>query len=57
MDLNQIGNSQRANGQQTEMRANKHARVETHRPKLLCAGETGLGDRLGELVSMLWVIW
>lgn len=26
-------------------------------PKLLCVGETGLGDRFGELVSMLWVIW
>lgn len=31
--------------------------VHTHIPKLLCVGETGLGDRFGELVSMLWVIW
>lgn len=27
------------------------------KPELLCVGETGLGDRLGELVSMLCVIW
>lgn len=34
------------------------AYTDTHSaPKLLCVGETGLGDRFGELVSMLWVIW
>lgn len=37
-------------GRQTEKYTNRH----THfLPKLLCVGETGLGDRFGELVSML----
>lgn len=41
-------------GSQTDRKVHTH----THTPKLLvCVGETGLGDRFGELVSMLWVIW
>ena len=36
----------------------KHTCTDTQSlPKLLCVGETGFGDRFGEPVSMLWVIW
>ena len=55
---------------QTDRKVHKHTLPHTHThththshthtqslPKLLCVGETGLGDRFGELVSMLWVIW
>lgn len=63
MELNQTENSHWGDAlwkhlSTSEADRQKSTQTQTQSlPKLLCVGETGLGDRLGEPVSMLWVIW